>query len=236
MQASRLPYDGDDPHGFMLRDDIVAYVERYARSFNAPLREGVNVQRVVKRDGGFTLFTSLGELQADQVVVAVGELPSPALSGACRPASRAHRADPFRALQIRAAAAGREVLVVGLRRSPARKSPKIYTSRDARCIYASAARRGWRVFIVAATWWTGLKIWATYRLTVEDHPQGEEARRKTNHYVTGRDGGRDIDLRAFALQGMRLHGRLLAYADGKLHTADDLRANLDGADATAQKN
>ncbi|MDN7196262.1 FAD-dependent oxidoreductase, partial [Klebsiella pneumoniae] len=49
------------------------------------------------------------------------------------------------------------------------------------------------------------------------------------------DGGRDIDLRAFALQGMRLHGRLLAYADGKLHTADDLRANLDGADATAQK-
>ncbi|MCY0629260.1 hypothetical protein OVX87_29385 [Klebsiella pneumoniae] len=39
-----------------------------------------------------------------------------------------------------------------------------------------------------------------YRLTVEDHPQGEEARRKTNHYVTGRDGGRDIDLRAFALQ------------------------------------
>ncbi|MBL1592126.1 FAD-dependent oxidoreductase, partial [Klebsiella pneumoniae] len=50
------PYDGDDPHGFMLRDDIVAYLERYARSFNAPLREGVNVQRVVKRDSRFTLF------------------------------------------------------------------------------------------------------------------------------------------------------------------------------------
>lgn len=72
-----FPYDGDDPHGFMLRDDIVAYLERYARSFNAPLREGVNVQRVVKRDSRFTLFTSLGELQADQVVVAVGNYHRP---------------------------------------------------------------------------------------------------------------------------------------------------------------
>ncbi|WP_264768758.1 NAD(P)-binding domain-containing protein, partial [Klebsiella pneumoniae] len=55
----------------------MAYLERYARSFNAPLREGVNVQRVVKRDSRFTLFTSLGELQADQVVVAVGNYHRP---------------------------------------------------------------------------------------------------------------------------------------------------------------
>ncbi len=76
-----------------------------------------------------------------------------------------------------------------------------------------------------------------YRLTVEDHPQGEEARRKTNHYVTGRDGGRDIDLRAFLRSRECVcTGVLLAYADGKLHTADDLRANLDGADATDAKN
>ncbi|PKS60742.1 FAD-dependent oxidoreductase, partial [Klebsiella pneumoniae] len=33
--------------------------------------------RVVKRDSRFTLFTSLGELQADQVVVAVGNYHRP---------------------------------------------------------------------------------------------------------------------------------------------------------------
>ena len=35
-------YDGDDPDGFMLRDEIVAYLERYADGFEAPVREGVD--------------------------------------------------------------------------------------------------------------------------------------------------------------------------------------------------
>ena len=42
----RLPghhYDGDDPDGFMPRDEIVAYLERYAERFGAPVREGVAV-------------------------------------------------------------------------------------------------------------------------------------------------------------------------------------------------
>ena len=36
----------------------------------------------------------------------------------------------------------------------------------------------------------------------------EGVRAQANHYVTGRDGGRDIDLRAFARDGMTLYGRL----------------------------
>src|SRR5579871_5408797 len=39
-------YDGPDPDGFMPRDDIVAHMERYARSFEAPVREGVEVTRL----------------------------------------------------------------------------------------------------------------------------------------------------------------------------------------------
>ena len=34
-----------------------------------------------------------------------------------------------------------------------------------------------------------------YRMPVHDHPMKEKVRGKANHYVTGRDGGRDIDLR-----------------------------------------
>jgi len=59
-------------------------------------------------------------------------------------------------------------------------------------------------------------------------------RAKANHYVTGRDGGRDIDLRVFARDGMRLYGRLLGIEGGTLRLGDDLAKNLDGADATSE--
>ena len=56
-------------------------------------------------------------------------------------------------------------------------------------------------------------------------------RHETNHYLTGRDGGRDIDLRAFAQRG---HVALWASA-GRRERPDDVRpgpqeANLDEAD------
>ena len=41
VQLPGHPYDGDDPHGFMPRDEIVGYLERYAASFDAPVHEGV---------------------------------------------------------------------------------------------------------------------------------------------------------------------------------------------------
>src|ERR1700745_1113349 len=40
-QLPGFPYRGDDPKGFMLRDEIVSYVEGYARHISAPVREGV---------------------------------------------------------------------------------------------------------------------------------------------------------------------------------------------------
>jgi putative flavoprotein involved in K+ transport len=73
-----------------------------------------------------------------------------------------------------------------------------------------------------------------YDLPVDKHPLRERVRAKANHYVTGRDGGRDIDLRAFAREGMQLHGRLLDIAGAKLSFADDLAKNLDAADNTSE--
>ena len=43
------PYDGPEPDGFMARDEIVAYLERYAQHFGAPAREGVAVNGVRSR-------------------------------------------------------------------------------------------------------------------------------------------------------------------------------------------
>src|SRR6516225_7535402 len=65
-------YDGDDPDGFMLRDEIVGFLERYASCFAAPVRSGVDVTSLRSAaDGGFVLETAEGsQICAGSVVVA----------------------------------------------------------------------------------------------------------------------------------------------------------------------
>ena len=76
-----FPYDGDDPKGFMLRDQIVAYVERFAKSFDPPHRGGVEVRRVgpASRHGRFSLETSEGNFDADNVIITVGTHQNPSI-------------------------------------------------------------------------------------------------------------------------------------------------------------
>ena len=83
----RLPggaYAGDDPDGFMPRDAIVAHLESYGRSFNAPVRERVAVTGLQPTADGFALSTSEGDLRAKTVVVTTG-----AYQKAHRPAAAA---------------------------------------------------------------------------------------------------------------------------------------------------
>ena len=71
----RLPggaYAGEDPDGFMPRDAIVAHLESYRRSFNAPVRERVAVSGLQPTADGFALSTSEGDLPAKTVVVTTG--------------------------------------------------------------------------------------------------------------------------------------------------------------------
>lgn len=229
-----FPYDGSDPDGFMVKQQIVDYIERYAASFNPPIREGVTVNRVSKDGAGFLLQTSDGDYRADQVIVAVGNYHRPRFPDISRDL-------PERIQQVHSAhyksadtLPPGEVLVIGSAQSGAQIAEDLHLAgRQVHLCVGSAPRvnRFYRGRDVVA--W--LEDMGHYRLTVDNHPLGEDARRKTNHYVTGRDSGRDIDLRAFALQGMKLYGRLLDYRDGLLLTGDDLSKNLDSADATAEK-
>jgi len=72
-----------------------------------------------------------------------------------------------------------------------------------------------------------------YAKDIGEFDDAGAVRMRVNHYVTGRDGGRDIDLRAFARDGMRLYGRLTGIEGTRLDFADDLKINLDRADAVA---
>lgn len=231
----RLPgfaYAGEDPDGFMVREEILAFLDAFAASFDAPLHEGVEVERVGRApDGAFALRTSAGELTADRVVLAVGgyHVPRrPALAAALPPSLAQVHSSTYRSPAALPAGA---TLVVGSGQSGAQIAEDLHLAgREVHLAVGRAprvARRHRGRDVVA---W--LEDMGQYDVRVEEHPEGTGARREANHYVTGRDGGRDIDLRRFAQEGMRLHGRLIGVEAGRLRFADDLAADLDAADAT----
>jgi putative flavoprotein involved in K+ transport len=72
-QLPGWPYRGDDPDGFMVKAEILDYLDGFLQHVKPPLREGVAVTRVRPgADGGYTVGTSAGDFTADAVVVASG--------------------------------------------------------------------------------------------------------------------------------------------------------------------
>jgi putative flavoprotein involved in K+ transport len=78
MQLPDQPYDGENPDGFDDRDEIVAFLERYAARFDVPVQEGIAVRSLEPREaGGFLLETSVGPLKPRAVVLATGAYQRP---------------------------------------------------------------------------------------------------------------------------------------------------------------
>lgn len=67
------------PRAFLGKDEVAEYLERYAKHFELPVRDGVKVTGLKASDGGFTLTTSADVLTADSVVVASGATTEPAV-------------------------------------------------------------------------------------------------------------------------------------------------------------
>lgn len=224
------PYRGNDPHGFMLKDQIVAYLDGFAAHVKPPILEGVTVQRMTALEiRGYRLTTSRGDFTSDQVVVASGGYHTPIVP---RMAERL----PSSIVQMHSAQyrnphslPSGNVLVVGCGQSGAQIAEDLHLAGRKVYLATGDAPR-------CARFYRGKDVvdWLAemdyYDMPVEQHPLKEGVRDNTNHYVTGREGGRDIDLRKFALEGMELFGRLQDYRDGRLRFAPDLAANLDHAD------
>ncbi|GAC1540648.1 MAG: MSMEG_0569 family flavin-dependent oxidoreductase [Candidatus Velthaea sp.] len=229
-----FPYTGSDPDGFMKKAQIVDYIEAYAASFEPPVHEGVTVTRLA-RDAHrrFEIETSAGTLTADQVVVAIGGYHSTALPRIAErfPADIAQlHSTAYRSPQ---ALPPGDVLVVGSGQSGAQIAEDLHLARRRVHLCVGGAPRTARFYrgrdVVA---W--LHDMGHYDMPVHEHPLKERVREKSNHYVTGRDGGRDIDLRQFARDGMQLYGRLSGVTDSRLSFDSGLEANLDAADRVSE--
>ena len=223
-------YDGADPNGFMTKPELNLWLAGFKQSVNAPLLEGVSVNRVTPRlQGGFDIFPSAGNYSAGQVVVASGGYHQPIVPGLAERLPAGILQTHSEHYKTPGLLPPGEVLVVGSGQSGAQIAEDLHLAgRKVHLAVGDAPRcaRFYRGKDVV-TWLADMHY---YALPVEKHPLREGVRDNTNHYVTGRDGGRDIDLRKFALEGMRLYG-LLNRLDATTLTFDPgLRAALDEAD------
>jgi putative flavoprotein involved in K+ transport len=225
-------YDGPDPDGFMTKDEIVAYLKAFVAKVDPPIREGVAVTRVGRRaDGIFTVQTSEGDYAADHVVVASGGYHTPIIPRMAEKLPAAITQIHSNQYRNPALLPEGEVLVVGSGQSGAQIAEDLHLAgRKVHLAVGDAPRcaRFYRGRDVV-TW---LADMGYYEMTVDNHPLRDGVRDNTNHYVTGRDGGRDIDLRRFANEGMKLYGVLEDYEAGALRFRDNLKGSLDKADQT----
>ena len=71
-----LAFPGD-PDGYPTRDEVVAYLEQYAKTFELPLELGSEVRSLAMSGGTFRLELDGRTIEADQVVVATGPFQTP---------------------------------------------------------------------------------------------------------------------------------------------------------------
>jgi putative flavoprotein involved in K+ transport len=228
----RLPggeYQGRDPDGYMPRDEVVSYFERYAASFNAPVRFNTSVSTVDPVAAGYRVQTGQGEYQAANVVVAAGLFQRPKI-----PASSANlppdivqmHSGEYRNPQRLAPGA---VLVVGSGQSGCQIAEELYQSgrKVYLCVGGSAGRAPRRYRGKDITWWL---VQTGFFSRTADQLPSPKARFGANPQVSGKDGGHTLNLHKFAREGVRLLGRYSGAEGGKVYVAPDLYENLEKID------
>jgi putative flavoprotein involved in K+ transport len=229
---TRLPgftYDGGDPDGFMGRTDVVDLLERYARSFDAPVEAETTVTSVTRAGDGFVVATDHGSWRAHNVVLATG-----ACMAACVPAWADSLADdvvqvaPTRYRNPDRLPEG-GVLVVGASATGLQLADEIHAS--GRPVTVSVGRH--------------IRLPRTYRgrdimrwlddvgvldERIDEVFSVEASRSQPSLQLVGRDDRASLDLGVLAGRGVRLVGRALGVDGGVVRLSDDLVDTVRAAD------
>lgn len=210
-----FPFPHDDPDGFAATEDIIRYIEDYAAFVAPPIRCGVEVMRLSRRENaGFVAETAAGTITANNVVVATGPYQRALMPDVLRDhgvfqvhASRYQNPEqlpPGAVLVAGAGASGAQIAEELLRAgrrvylsvSTHRRLPRRYRGRD-------------------LIWWL-----AEMRLDQITPEQRGSAR--LGPVITGAYGGHTIDFRNFVTDGMVLLGRIETARDGVIEIAPGL--------------
>jgi len=187
-------YSGKDPNGFMDKENIVKYLKKYSEFVKADILEGIEVKHLVKKNEKFFISTNRGNFEADQVVIATGAYHVP---------NRHPHSErlPTNILQIDAreyknanSLPDGPVLVVGSGQSGCQIAEDLFfEKRKVHLSVGSAPRSPRRYRGRDVVDW--LDRMGYYSMPIGEHDDPKSVRNKTNHYLTGRDNGREIDLR-----------------------------------------
>ena len=215
-------YDGDDPDGFLLRDEIVAFLERYAAS--APVRTGVDVTGVESRDGGFVLETSDGPVATRVMIAATGAFQRP-----YAPAPLMSLADRLEVRYVDSYRSPSElpdggVLIIGSGQTGAQLAEELREAgRDVALACGKAPTVVRRFGGHDSLWW--LAEIGFHEQTLE-MAGGPPVRLGANPIATGHGGGHDLGYRTLQASGVELVGHFEGADGGQVRFADDLAASV----------
>ena len=214
---SRLPgfsYDGDDPNGYMTAGEVAAYLESYRRSFGAPVRTGVEVQRIRTLDRSHVVETSEGPWFARSVVMATGACSQPRVPAIAADLPGIIQQLTPTAYRNPAQVAPGAVLVVGASASGLQIADELSRSgREVTLAVGDHVRLPRTYRGMDIHWWM-----QTTGLLDERFDEVEDlarARRLPSLQLVGSPEQRDLDLNTAAANGVNPVGRLAGIRAGR---------------------
>ncbi|MDR3574188.1 MAG: NAD(P)-binding domain-containing protein [Anaerolineaceae bacterium] len=223
-------YQGPDPDGFMGRTELLAYLEQYGEKFKLPIKYNSRVQSVEPdwHGSGFLVKTNQENYRAANVVIATGlfQRPKKPVYSAKLPESiqQYHPGDYHNPKNLPDGA----VLVVGSGQSGCQIAEELYQA--GRVVYLSTGRAG---RIPRRYRGQDFYFWANaigYLDRTAASLGSPHFRFLGDPHLTGKDGGRTLNLHCFARDGVVLLGHIYDIEDGKVRFAPDVLDNLAHSD------
>ncbi|MCM2314900.1 MAG: NAD(P)-binding domain-containing protein [Thermoanaerobaculia bacterium] len=229
---TRLPgwsYRGDQPDGFMARNDVVRFLSGYAASFDAPVEEQTPVTRVAPLDGGWVVETDRGSWRADSVAVATGHSQETRVPKCAEGLPKEIAQVATSAYRIPDQLPEGGVLVVGASASGVQLADELLGSgRDVTIAVGRHTRvpRSYRGRDIM--YW--LDRTGALQRPLSDMPDALDAKREPSLQLVADDFGRSLDLARLAEQGARIAGRLVAIDGTRVRFQSDLAQLTTAAD------
>lgn len=224
-----MEFDADAPDAFGHRDQIIAYLERYAGSFNAPVKENAEVTSLDKLSNGrYRVEAGDDSFETRAAVIASGSMSRPQMPVMAQ--KLPHEIVRLTAGTYKNANALPDgaVLVVGGAQSGCQIAEDLIAA--GRRVYLCASRVGriprtYRGRDILS-WWRDMGFWDVRVEELEDPAMQFAALPQ----VSGVDGGHTVSLQSLARDGVTLLGRLLDVDGYNLKLKPDLMESINFAD------
>lgn len=234
---TRLPglvYAGPEPDGFMGMDEVTGFLVDYARIARVPVETATTVRRVSRLGDDYLVETDRGSWLAPVVVIATGYCDRPRRPGmADTLPAWLHQTTPSAYRNPKSLPAG-GVLVVGASSSGVQLADELAESgRQVTLAVGQHIRLPRRYRGHDIMWW--LDRTGIIRKPATKVANLAEARAEPSLQLVGSPEGRTIDLAGLRAAGVRLVGRLVGGAGGRLAFAGDLAATTEASETRLQR-